>query len=92
VVHRDVRGDEVATAWQRVKQGGDDRRGLVVVLDEMQGGQHDQRGRLAEVKHPAWAARYLTARPRNARFSRAEMRMAGLVCRIFSAVSRSAAK
>jgi hypothetical protein len=41
---------------------------------------------------PASAARYLTERPRNARFLRAAMRMAGLVCRIFSAVSRSAAK
>ena len=41
---------------------------------------------------PASAARYLTARPRNALFSRAATRMDGECRSTFSAVSRSAAK
>jgi hypothetical protein len=41
---------------------------------------------------PASSTRYRTARPRNARFSRAPVRAPGVATSIFSAVSRSAAK
>ena len=41
---------------------------------------------------PASAARYLTARPRNAWFSRGPVRTPGMAAMTLSAVSRSAAE
>ena len=41
---------------------------------------------------PSPAARYLTVRPRNARFSRPAVRTAGQLSMTLSATSRSAAK
>ena len=53
MVKRYVRGDEVTARRQRVEQRRHDLGGLVVVLEEVQDAEQDQRNRLAEVKHVA---------------------------------------
>jgi hypothetical protein len=50
VLAGEVRSDEVAAGRQRVDQGLDDLRGVLVVHDEMQHGHEHERDRLAEVQ------------------------------------------
>jgi hypothetical protein len=48
-----MRDRDVAASWERGQQPGDQPRGVILISDEMQDGQEQQRHRLAEVDHLA---------------------------------------